>query len=215
MRRLIVLTIFSLSLLMGLKAQHPGIMGRKFVVAVMGTIAPPARNSYLTADFTKQRKGPALGYGMQLEYVLSRRSALNLQLTPGFANYQDNYSGYYTRERSLMTGLKLRTYAFQRSGNLAPIGGFGDIGLAVQMFESKAYMNPPGVGATPDEIRTSFAPFMIFGIGRAWLRGRFWGEFGLQMIMHPLLTAYIDLGTTSRGASLNILTLRLGIGILN
>jgi hypothetical protein len=214
MRRFATYIVLFLLSLAGLKAQFPGIQGRKFVVAAMGTMAPPASQSRLSKDYTTNRVGPVLGYGLQLEYVLSRRHALNLQVTPGTAYYSDDFQEDYMRERSMSVGLKFRTYGFRRSGNLAPIGGFGEIGLAIQRYKSFYYDQIPLEDETPTSIERSVRPYLILGIGRAWLHGRVWGEYGLQLVGSTHLMLY-DPEYQSRVARLNALTLRLGIGLLN
>jgi hypothetical protein len=199
----------------GLNAQEPGIQGRKLIVAVVGTIAPPAVRSYLSSDFAQQRRHPVLGASLQLEYVVNRRNSINLQLTPSSSYYYNTISESFVHEQASMVGFKGRKYSFDRTGNLAPMGMFIDYGLALLRYKSSFYAQVPPDGAAPDEITVRFEPYFILGLGRAWLQRRVWGEYSLQFVYNGNLPIYGNPGLVSRMAQLNAVTLRLGIGLLN
>lgn len=207
------LTLIMFCLLCKTQAQQPGIMGRRFMIGINGTLAPPTTNSLYKRDFSADRRTPLPGAGLQLGYILNRNTLLDVHLIPGAASFYNFDQRLYVREKSLVLAAAIRNCSFFRSGNLAPIGYFAEYGLALQGFQIGTFGQLPVDGASPDSTRLRMAGYLVFHAGRTWVRGRLWGEFSFQA-MGNFNSFGLDLPNQSRVARLHAATIRVCLGIM-
>lgn len=208
------LILLFFSLFGKVQAQEPGILGRRLMIGVDATLAPPTGNSLYRRDFSADRRTPLLGTALRLGYVLNRNTMLDVHLIPGAASFYNFDQRLYTREKSLIVAAAIRNCSFFRSGNLAPIGYFAEYGAALQGYQIGTYGQLPVEGASPDSTRLRLAGYLVFHAGRTWVRGRMWGEFSFQAMGNLNSLSSFNETNRSRVARLHAATIRVCLGIM-
>lgn len=171
----------------GAWAQSPGIMGKKLVVAVTGHLTLPLaklEDTY-TYNFERKLKGPSLLPGVRIEGVVSRRTTVALvsSLTRSAEHFPHGSIGdLYFQNQAINSGIRIKHYGFLRKGNLAPMGGFVEYGVNLQLIQHKLLEGPP-----PSEARhtrwIAVAPKPSIAFGHAWLWKQVWGEAALAFML--------------------------------